>query len=369
MTPLVSIIVPVYNVEKYVSDCIESIIKQTYSNIEIIIINDGSTDDSYNVCQKYAELDSRMIVINKKNEGVSIARNIGLDNASGEWIMFVDSDDWIEIDTVEQLIAEVERNQRIGLVMGNYYYNFDDRQENMMSGEEYSNIINVKEYIPQIYGSCIINTKQFKYLFPNELRFGSLLHYPVLKIYNSKIIKENNIHFPLGIKQNEDKIFNVTYLKYVDCIKYVDRSIYHYRIRKGMASLGNASQLITQFDKAINEWERIGLEYRDNGVELEEYFCINTYMLVRAISNALINDGTVRKSFHEARKQLSAFCKKDNVRNRITKLKIRWMPTTSMKLSSWLIKHKLYIIELLLRQVHQIKRQMSNLKILIDYNP
>lgn len=90
---MVSIIVPVYNVEEYLSECVDSVLNQTYSDIEVILVDDGSTDQSGNICDEYAEMDSRIKVIHKKNEGVSAARNTGIETASGERIIFVDSDD------------------------------------------------------------------------------------------------------------------------------------------------------------------------------------------------------------------------------------------------------------------------------------
>ena len=96
MEELISVIVPVYNVEKYLNRCVESIMNQTYKNLQIILIDDGSNDRSGKICDEYAEKDKRIEVIHKENAGVSAARNKGLDKAKGEWITFVDADDWIE---------------------------------------------------------------------------------------------------------------------------------------------------------------------------------------------------------------------------------------------------------------------------------
>lgn len=101
-TSLISIIIPIYNVEKYLPKCLDSVISQTYTNIEIILVNDGSTDSSGLICDDYALKDSRIKVIHKENGGVSSARNIGLDTASGDYVMFVDSDDYVEVDFCEK---------------------------------------------------------------------------------------------------------------------------------------------------------------------------------------------------------------------------------------------------------------------------
>ena len=111
MSELISIIVPVFNTEKYLDKCIQSILGQTYSNIELLLIDDGSTDSSGAICDKYVTQDSRVRVFHKPNEGVSIARNWGLDNAKGEWITFVDSDDWIDTDMYEKMYNAVMQNK------------------------------------------------------------------------------------------------------------------------------------------------------------------------------------------------------------------------------------------------------------------
>ena len=111
MSELISIIVPVFNTEKYLDKCIQSILGQTYSNIELLLIDDGSTDSSGAICDKYVTQDSRVRVFHKPNEGVPIARNWGLDNAKGEWITFVDSDDWIDTDMYEKMYNAVMQNK------------------------------------------------------------------------------------------------------------------------------------------------------------------------------------------------------------------------------------------------------------------
>ena len=93
----ISVIIPVYNVEKYLKRCLDSVINQTYKNLEIILVDDGSTDNSGKICDEYAKNDKRIIVIHKENGGVSVARNIGLDICTGDYVNFIDSDDWIDL--------------------------------------------------------------------------------------------------------------------------------------------------------------------------------------------------------------------------------------------------------------------------------
>ena len=109
MKKLISVIVPVFNVEKYLEKCIESIRNQTYKNLEILLINDGSTDKSLEICNKYLEIDDRIVLLNKENGGLSSARNFGIDNAKGEYITFVDSDDFIHELMYETLVYNLEK--------------------------------------------------------------------------------------------------------------------------------------------------------------------------------------------------------------------------------------------------------------------
>ena len=109
MHELISIVIPVYNVEKYLKQCLDSIINQTYTNLEIILVDDGSTDNSGTICDYYSKIDKRIRVIHKKNEGQSIARNIGIKVSNGKYIGFLDSDDWVEQDMYRFLIENIEK--------------------------------------------------------------------------------------------------------------------------------------------------------------------------------------------------------------------------------------------------------------------
>lgn len=110
MNPILSIIVPVYNVEEYLPKCLDSICNQSFKDFELILVNDGSTDNSYNICNAYSKKDKRIIIVNKQNGGLSSARNAGIELATGEYIGFVDSDDWIDLDMYELLINNIKKN-------------------------------------------------------------------------------------------------------------------------------------------------------------------------------------------------------------------------------------------------------------------
>ena len=216
----VSVIVPVYNAEKYLHRCIESIINQTLNGIEIILINDGSTDNSLNICKQYEEIDPRIKVIDKENSGPSASRNIGIENANGEYITFVDSDDWIELDMLENLYNKVKQFNS-PMIISNYFKNYTDK--------EVINCLNIKE-------NCLDKKKINKYLilpligkseFEEEnhiLGFGA----PWGRLFNLDIIKSNKIKFKEDLIIGEDVLFNIEFLDKVSNISLSKSAYYHY---------------------------------------------------------------------------------------------------------------------------------------------
>ena len=118
-----SVIVPVYNVEKYINECLSSLINQTYKNIEIVVINDGSSDNSLSLIEEYSRIDDRIRVIDQKNMGLGYTRNVGIDNAVGDYILFVDSDDYISLNTCEEIEAVLSYNNEVDIiVLGRYRF-------------------------------------------------------------------------------------------------------------------------------------------------------------------------------------------------------------------------------------------------------
>ena len=206
--PLITIIVPIYNSQKYLEQCIESIINQTYKNLEIILINDGSEDESLNICNKYKKIDNRIIVINQENSGVSVARNSGLKKASGEWISFVDSDDWIEKKFCEILIKNATENN-VDVVFSGYNKVYKDEisKINVSNG--------VKKYSSEEFLIKVLNV-QTSYGF---------IH---MKLIKKSVI--NNIFFESELKVAEDALFNIKLCENVKNFLLVPQALYNYRI-------------------------------------------------------------------------------------------------------------------------------------------
>ena len=211
----VSIIVPVYKAEPYIRKCIDSILSQTFTNFELLLIDDGSPDNCGKICDEYAELDARVHVFHKENCGVSAARNLGLDHAKGDYVCFIDSDDWIDPDMLETLIGWEQKKQTDLLFFGLKYESAVDYSDTM---ELLQKISGVYEGINSVIKACYI-------LETNEI-FGWTCN----KLFRNCIIQDHHIKFNEEIPIQEDHIFTLAYLKYVTCLAIYSYFPYHYRI-------------------------------------------------------------------------------------------------------------------------------------------
>ena len=203
-----SIIVPVYNAEKYIKKCIDTLINQTYKNIEIILINDGSTDLSFEICNQYARKDERIILINQENKGVSYTRNRAINISTGEYIIFVDSDDYCELNMLEEISKNLNSYD---IICFGFSKVFKSNNETLIDTKP---PISVNE----------LKTKIF-----NDDNFRGFLWN---KVFSSNIIKKNNIAFNEKIHFCEDLVFINEYMNYVKSSLYIAKSLYNYRMRK-----------------------------------------------------------------------------------------------------------------------------------------
>jgi len=211
--PLVSIIIPVYNVENYLEECLNSVLSQSYDNIEFIIINDGSTDNSREIILDFLKIDNRIIFVDNSNNGVGTSRNIGLKKASGDYILFIDSDDYVDKHLVNTLLESVATD--------------DICIYDAVSFEDTTGIYSDQKYFVGLSDSVlqksIENNTYQEYLF--------FYISPCLKLYTSSFLKQNDIYFPEGI-YGEDVLFWLKCLLATNRIKYVDYLGYYRRYRR-----------------------------------------------------------------------------------------------------------------------------------------
>lgn len=213
MESLVSVIVPVYNAEKYLCECIQSIIDQTYTNIELWLIDDGSTDSSAEICSSFANADFRVHYLKTSHEGVSTARNIGLEQANGRYVCFVDSDDYLEFDYIEKLYEEIHDNC-LDLVFCNYKYLYGNKQLKKASR------IPAGKYVFDDIAGFVIDDGTV-----SGILFGSVC----FAIYDLTMIKKHGIKFEKTIKRNEDGLFNLCALQKSTVFSVTEYNGYLYR--------------------------------------------------------------------------------------------------------------------------------------------
>ncbi len=231
---MISIIIPVYNVSQYLNECIQSVINQSYQNFECILIDDGSSDGSEIICDQWTQHDNRIRVIHQPNQGVSKARNKGIAEAQGEYIAFIDSDDWIDSNYLNTLLRPIEESNVDLVVCGlqQHYSNETFKNYSYKTG-----IIHIERQ----------DTKAFTDINKKFLLFG-----PVIKLYKRTIIQTHNIHFPPEYTYGEDLLFNYNYLEYVKAIYIIDQCLYHYRII-GNGTLSSIKR-INQFEIDYAQW-------------------------------------------------------------------------------------------------------------------
>lgn len=236
---MISIIVPVYNAEKYLDRCLTNLVGQTYKDIEIILINDGSKDKSLEIGQKWAQKDARIRIIDQVNSGVSAARNAGIKAAKGEYIMFCDADDWYELNFCEKACKEIEN---CDCAIFNYY----------------TVSCSTKQIVAQYYNGIIDIRNSKDKLFELRQKGGILL--PVWnKIYRREVML--GLEFPLDIYMGEDWIYNMNYIENCNKIKIINTPTYNYYISNSNAATKKFA--FDQFEKLVNLTEAENVFFKD----------------------------------------------------------------------------------------------------------
>ncbi|WP_147533177.1 glycosyltransferase family 2 protein [Bacillus marasmi] len=212
---LVSIVMPIYNAEKYLTVSVNSVLNQSYRNIELILINDGSEDDSAAMCDGFAKRDRRIRVYHSENNGPGAARNLGISLANGNYIQFIDSDDYIERDMVKQMVNSLKKRSADLAVCGMRRVHPEE------NGQELFFIPKKLSYYHEIKKDFIQLLKQ------------GLAYSPCNKLYKKSIIDNHNIRFDPDILNGEDAIFNIDYLLHCQKVKILDCAFYVYYQRSG----------------------------------------------------------------------------------------------------------------------------------------
>lgn len=271
--PLISIIIPVYNAEKYLTACIDSVLVQTYANIEVILVNDGSKDSSGKICDTYKSQDTRVKVIHLENGGVSRARNIGINTCTGDYLCFIDADDSITPDYIHDFMESIEDDINIYI-----------QGTRIIQKDNTVNIVLYRKNGIQSINEIFVNNNLCKHGYAHG------------KMYRSSLIKNHKIQFPQDLKFAEDLLFILECLTYTDKIKYLKKAGYNYFIREGNASSKEYS-LQTEFKcwKCFyNLIDKLSIRYNIDLIEKKEVGEIYN-MLFSRVRNTLYNGNYNKK--------------------------------------------------------------------------
>ena len=314
----ISIIVPVYNVERYLRKCLDSLINQTYKNIEIICVNDGSTDNSLDILNEYANKDKRIIVVNKKNGGLSDARNAGMLKVTGEHMMFVDSDDWIDLETCEKSLDAMIKYS-VDVVMWSYTREYTEKS------------------LPKIIFNedCYFNENETRYQLYRRLfgLYGEELRQPENadaivtawgKLYKSKLIMDNDIKF-VDTKKigTEDALFNIEVFKYVHTVYFINKYYNHYRKDNEVSLTSNYKKDF--YKKWHNLYDAMAIHITKNNLDDTFKEALNNRIALGMIGLGL---NTLAKpvSFFNKRKELKTILKDNQIKNVVKSLDISYFP-------------------------------------------
>ena len=282
MRPMVSIIVPIYNAEQYLRRCVDSILNQEYTDYELLLVNDGSTDASGDICEEYRDRDPRVIVIQKENTGVSDSRNRALDRARGKYLQFLDSDDWITPDATRLFVRAAEE-YGCDMVISDFYRVVGERLSPKGDIEE-EGVLTREEFAAHMMEN------------PADFYYGVLWN----KLYRRDIVEEHNLRMDTDINWCEDFMFNLEYIRYAKVFYALHAPIYYYVKRKGsLASQGiNISKTVKM---KLNVFEYYNNFYKH--VLEEEDYEKNRLQVYRFFIDAA-GDGTVPPSILPGSKKL-----------------------------------------------------------------
>jgi len=284
MKSKVSVIVPVYNVEQYVERCLRSIMDQTFKNIEIIVVDDGTKDSSGEIADKLALLDDRIKVIHKQNEGVSTARNVGLNNSNGDYIVFVDSDDYLEIDCIEHFV-DVITNTKTEIVCGLSHYSVWNTEQNKKITYSIINSVTAMEYI---------------YLEKINVAVWN-------KMYSRKLLVNNGILFNKNIWYGEGMLFNIESFQCTEKIALTNKKVYHqtfnpqsamrdFNLKSNLCGLRSLDlqkeKWLVDDPKLLNAWEY-------------HYWYFNFSILKGLIKTHIVNDN--KELYKKCREELRRY--------------------------------------------------------------
>ncbi len=342
-TPLVSIIVPIYKTRQYIEQCLSSLINQTYQNLELILIDDGNTDDTLEYLTKIAQEDTRIRVFSQENKGLSASRNIGLSYAKGEWVFFVDSDDWIEKETIETCIHAIS-NDDFDLVFFDYMREFGtiSKPVHLFNQSKEFNEIECRNLRRRMIGP-----------YRSELTTPTKLYSlsTAWKLYKREIAKKYSFVDTKIIGTAEDALFNIQYYQDVKKALYLHYPFYHYRRNNENSVTAKGKILLSQ---QLLELFKLIKQLISSPEEEEAYYnliAVELYQLG-------LNEIHLETSFMNRYKKIKSILSSDLYKKSLQALSLRYFPL-HWKIFFFNAKYKLYFLFYLSLYVLDFARYLS----------
>ena len=265
MSKIISVVIPCYNVEKYINKCLDSVLCQTYENLEVIIVNDGSTDSTPHLIEPYIA-DKRVKYIDQKNAGVSAARNAGIDAANGELLAFVDSDDYLELDMYESLYAAMQRNAA-DVVVCNYNLIYDDHTEKQYSKPRNETVC-IRDDVYAYFTKYCACSKPNNYIWD--------------RLYKTEIVKKSEVRFE-KFKLGDDTLFNFKLLPHLNTVTFIPEGLYNYFQRANsnvytVANKNNLAEVYADTFQALADYYK-----KNNFTDFYEILPIHAFTRLRSV--------------------------------------------------------------------------------------
>lgn len=350
--PAVSIIVPVYKTEKFLRKCLDSIVNQTFNDIEIIVVDDGSPDNCPSIIDEYAANDSRIIPIHKKNGGVSSARNSGLNAASGEYIFLCDSDDWMELDAVEKLYAKAIATDSDDVISDHYFWNAQkntyipafDGSEGFTTDD--SNIIQV------IQSACLT----FSRFWARNTLFsgGSNIGAPWQHFYRRNLIENNQIFYNIDFNGICDDIyFNLLFYQYAKKVSYISFPSYNYQMITGSLTKAYKPRLPMVYSNAFRILDAFITDRQKEFQFRTAYAMRAAVYLDRMMQYYYLN--TNNPNTEKTRKaEFESFMNREPYNTCFQNVDLCKIQSRKMKVIIWILSHRLYRLYWMLEEKNMI---------------
>ena len=329
----ISVIIPVYNVEKYIDECLISVCAQTFEDTEILLINDGSTDGSLAHCNDWEEKDRRIKTIDQINQGVSVARNRGIEEAQGEWIAFIDSDDWIDPDYL-QVLYDTAASNSADIALCGFCYDYPGKT--VQSSHFSNDMVFCGKDIQQLQIQ-ILAKKMSLYKGNSGDRIGG----PWCKLFRSEFLRQNSLRFVPGLKRSQDVVFNLYAFEKAATIAYRNLPLYHYRINEKSVCRTISDRILSDVKDYLAEMHKFIETYHADDITYQEAFDVKVTTSVYKCMVQYFFDSRYPYSHKQMKDELKEYLIQDIFQNSIKKVRYKNLEMTE-KMFAFCLKHRMY---------------------------